>query len=333
MRIPAYADLPVRADAPAGSSWGVFGDDDQLGTLNFLTDERTAAAAKLVRDGKVFTLDLPLMDERLDIAWRKKPKHEILFVGHEARGITPGGCDDPSHGFVDRDDYIDGLWLQGSSQWDGLTHIRHPEHGNYNGIPDEEIHGGPGTKLGIDQWSKRGIVGRGLLLDVAKYLADQGRGFDPHGNYGITADDLEATARAQGEEILPGDILLFRTGWLGRWLAMTDDERKAFMERGLRAPGLAVAEETAAYLWDRQVAAVAGDTMGVEQHPGPDPAVRWAMHRIWLPLIGMPLGEYWQLDELAGDCARDGRYAFLLTSAPLNIRGGVGTPPNAIAIK
>jgi kynurenine formamidase len=273
------------------------------------------------------------MDERLSIAWRKKPKHEILFVGHEARGVTPGGCDDPSHGFNDLDDYIDGLWLQGSSQWDGLTHIRHPEHGNYNGVPDSDIHGGPGTKLGVDQWSERGIVGRGLLLDVAKYLADLGRPIHPESNYGITADDLEATASAQGEEILSGDIILFRTGWLGNFLSKTDEQRAAFMAAGLTAPGLATEERTVAFLWDKQVAAVASDTMGVEQHPASDPSVRWPMHRVWLPLIGMPLGEYWRLDELAEDCATDGRYAFLLTSAPLNIRGGVGSPPNAIALK
>ena len=50
-------------------------------------------------------------------------------------------------------------------------------------------------------------------------------------------------------------------------------------------------------------------------------------------LWGMPIGEMFQLDELAAACATDGRYEFFLTSAPLNKRGGVASPPNALAIK
>ena len=88
-------------------------------------------------------------------AWRTPPTHHILHVGHEARGIQPGGADDPSTGLIDRDDYLDGLWLQAGSQWDSLSHVRHRQHGNYNGIADQEIHGGPGTKLGVDQWARR----------------------------------------------------------------------------------------------------------------------------------------------------------------------------------
>jgi hypothetical protein len=59
----------------------------------------------------------------------------------------------------------------------------------------------------------------------------------------------------------------------------------------------------------------------------------FALHLALLPLLGMPLGEFWVLDELARDCAWDGQYAFLLVSVPLNVRGGVGSPPQAVAIK
>lgn len=333
MKVPSYAELPVRKSAPPGSSWGVFGDDDQLGTLNFITPERRAAASRLVKNGKVFALDLPLLDERISIGWRTNPKHCILHVGHQEREDKTSGKDDPTCGFYDRDDYLDGVWLQGGTQWDGLTHIRHPEYGNYNGFSDDEIHGGPGTKLGVDQWAGDGIIGRGLLLDVYKHLADVGRPYDPLSNYGITPEDLDETAKAQGEEILPGDIIMLRTGWVAHFISMSTEDRQAFIQEGMKAPGLISEERTVAYLWDKQVAAVATDTLGVEHYPSLNPEIRWPLHKMWLPLIGMPLGENWMLDELAEDCAADRRYAVFLVSVPLNVRGGVGTPPNAVALK
>jgi hypothetical protein len=51
------------------------------------------------------------------------------------------------------------------------------------------------------------------------------------------------------------------------------------------------------------------------------------------PLLGIPLGELWDLDRLADDCARDGVYEFFLTSAPLNLHTGAASPANALAIK
>jgi hypothetical protein len=49
--------------------------------------------------------------------------------------------------------------------------------------------------------------------------------------------------------------------------------------------------------------------------------------------LGLPLGEFWVLDELADDCAADGRHEFMLVAPPLNIPGAVGSPMNPIAIK
>lgn len=329
--LPSYRDLPVRDGAPPGSSWGVWGDDDQLGCLNLLNDERTLAAVRLVRRGAVFPLGLPLDEPKPHMVWRTNPVHHILHVGHETRGFQPGGEDDPSGGLMDRDDYIDGLWLQGSSQWDGFTHIRHPEFGNYNGVPDRDIHGGPGTKLGVDQWAQRGIVGRGVLLDVKRYLEKIGTPYDAASAYQISPEELSATADDQGVSIETGDILLIHTGHLQRYLDSDLEERaRMWAPESQTAPGLEVTERTIEYLWDHHVAAVAADTVGVE---AASPTLGFALHPRFLTLIGMPLGEYWTLDALARDCADDGRYEFLLVSVPLNISGGVGTPPQAVALK
>lgn len=329
-QLPSYDELLARTDAPAGSSWGLWGPDDQLGALNLLTDARTADAARLVRTGTVFPLGLPL-EEPPQLAWRAKPAHRLLRVGHEARGSQAGGEDDTSGDFIDRDDVVDNLWLQGSTQWDSLAHVRHPKHGNYNGIPDADIHADPGARLGIDGWAARGVVGRGVLLDVARFYAASGRDYDPESDHEISAADLRDTAQAQGTEIEPGDVLLIRTGWVGQLMAAGPDKRAAMMDFAQqRSPGLQPSQDVARFLWDSHVSAAAADNAALEvMRPG----TGFPLHQQLLPLLGIPIGEYWVLDALAADVASDGRHEFLLVSVPLNLRGAIGSPPQAVAIR
>ena len=119
--LPSYADLPVKPGAPAGSAWGLFGDDDQLGCLNLLTPERVIAAARLVRKGAVFPLNLSI--DRPDPPLFGRGAARVEFVTGE----------------VHRDDYLDNFWPQASSQWDSLRHILHPPDGFYNGVKDDEV--------------------------------------------------------------------------------------------------------------------------------------------------------------------------------------------------
>jgi kynurenine formamidase len=330
-RLPSYRELPVRDGAPPGSSWGLWGDDDDIGALNLLTDERTLAAARTITRGAVFPLCLPLHELDPHLAWRTPPRHEILHVGHETRSNAPGGTDDPTTGLIDRDDYLDGVWLQGGTQWDGLSHVRHPEHGNYNGVADADIHGGPGTRLGIDRWAARAIVGRGVLLDAARHFARVGADFDPTEAVEITVDDLEQIAAEQDVTLGAGDVLLLHTGWMRRYLDASPDERARLIAwKTLTSAGLQPSQEMVEYLWDTHIAAVAADNAGVEAM-SPNP--QFFLHLHTLPLLGIPLGEFWALHDLAADCAADGRYSFLLVSVPWNVRGAVGSPPQAIAIK
>ena len=96
-------------------------------------------------------------------------------------------------------------------------------------------------------------------------------------------------------------------------------------------PGQAASQETAAWLWDRQIAAIAADNIAVEALPV-DPAVGF-QHRRLIALQGMPIGEMWDVEGLAQACVHDGSYEFMLVSIPLNLPGGVGSPANAYAIK
>jgi kynurenine formamidase len=310
--LPDYKELLTRT--PPGSAWGLYGADDQVGAVNLMTAEKAIEAAKLVRTGRSFPLN-----------WEFEQPNPALFRrGNLRHTITGQGAG--------RDDIIDNFYPQASSQWDSLTHVGHPQYGFYNGVQGDQITGLPGTKNGIEHWARRGMVTRGVLLDVARHLAS--RGFAA-GNeaYRFSVEELESTRKAQGVEIRQGDILLIRSGWMAWYEKATPQEKFAITNiANLRAPGIASTEDMAAYVWDLHLSAIAGDHPSLEAWP-PTPETGGFLHQRIIGLFGMPIGELWYLERLAEACAADGVYEFMFTSAPLNILGGVGSPPNAIAIK
>lgn len=300
--LPDYRDLPD--DDGVKVAWGLWGDDDVLGCLNLLTPERAARGAGLVRRGAVFPLDAPL--DAID-----PPMFTRGALDHRVHGFPGGNAFDDHIGFMN---------TQASSQWDGFQHMRDPERGFYNDHDREA--------LGIDVWARKGIVGRGVLADVAAWRRIEGRPVDPDGSSVIEPDDVTATLAAQGVEVEPGDVLLVRTGWLGWYRSLSPSEREAMRDRR-DVPGLANHTGSAEMLWNLHVAAVAADNPALEAYPPVDGHLHWDL----LPRLGIPIGELWSLDALADDCAADGVYDFLLTSSPLYLPGGVASPPNALAVK
>jgi kynurenine formamidase len=311
-RLPTYADLRTRTDAPPGTSWGVFGDDDELGTLNLLTPELARASAALVKTGQVFALNWN--QELPDPSPFRKPP-----VRHQVGAGTFG-----------RDDWLDRFYLQGSSQWDSLRHIAHPRFGFYNRVPAERVDDPTSDTLGFQNVARRGIVGRGVLLDVAGYQASRGTPFACDERFEIGASLLDAVAAHEGVTIERGDIVLVRTGWTG-WYSGLDQPAREGIKTFTAQPGLEPVERTVEWLWDRQVAAVASDNLALESMPL-DFSEGHCLHFWLIPCLGMPIGELWWLDDLARGCAAAGRWAFQLVSAPLNVRGGVGSPPNAVGV-
>lgn len=318
---PRFADLPRPDDSGLPLAWGVWGPDDQLGTLNHITDENVRAAAALIRSGRRFNLDLPLhvpygLCSPGGHRWRKEPEQTILE-------ITP-----PS-GLTGRDDKLDAYWLQCSSQWDGLTHIGDPRHGFYNGVQAAQITGQEGTRNGIENMAALGIAGRAVLADVPRYFARIGREWRPDTQQVLSAAELEACLADTGEAVQPGDIVLVRLGWLEAFLGAAQAERDALM-KGWKFSGISGGTDLWEWLWEQRVAAIAADSPTAEAWPLEQgrPSLHLAIAR-----LGLTLGEMFDLEALAEDCARDGRYSCFLTSSPLNLRGGVGSPPNAIAIK
>ena len=313
---PRFAELPVRPGAPAGSSWGVFGDRDEIGTLNFVGPEQALAAARLVRTGKVFSLNWDLSLPSPPFFGRANLRHTVF----------------PKHDGWAADDYLDSFWPQCSSQWDGLRHFADPGHGFYNGVTLEEATTDGQGRLGMEHWARRGIAARGVLLDVARFVEDEGRPLDPFDFFPIGPDLLERIAEHSGARLGPGDVLLFRTGWIEAYEKLGQREREELAAQGRPGcPGL-YGDDVPAWLWDNRIAAVASDNPGLEAgHPRKGSDLR--LHKALIARLGMPLGEFWELDALAADCVEDGVREFLLTSAPLNLAGGVGSPPNALALK
>ena len=316
-KIPSYDELPVRAGAPAGAAWGVFGDDDEVGTINLLTPDRVVAATSSIRTGKVFALNLPINIPDPPLFTRGKHTHTVkIFPGAE---------------FV-LDDFLDNFYPQASSQWDALAHVKHPVHGAYNGIPDIEMTGRGGTRLGIDNLARRGIAGRGVLADVARYYDRVGKSINFTKAESIPLDDVKAALEEEGVELQAGDILLIRIGWTKFYLSASAHIKEELSKETV-VPGIEGSERTARWLWDNHLAAVASDSPALEALPKTAGNEMEFLHFHMLAFFGMPIGEMWNLEGLAEDCASDGNYDFFLTSAPLNIPGGVGSPPNALAIK
>jgi kynurenine formamidase len=308
----------VLAKAREYRNWGKWGPDDELGALNYVTSEKVAASARLVRKGKVFSLALPL-DENGPMTGaygRTNPMHHMLWDG----GDIAAGAQDflPTLRYTDDAAYI---ILQCSTQWDALAHIYH-DGKMYNGYGTEMVTSKGALKNSITA-AKNKMVGRGVLLDVARF---KGKPWLDT-SYGITADDLVGTAEAQDVAVGEGDFVLVRTGQLA-------ERRQAGGwgdYAGGPAPGLAIS--TADFFCTRNVAAVATDTWGTEVWPNETPDVFQPLHIILLVNAGIHLGEMWDMDELAEDCGADGVYEFQLVAPPLTITASVGSPINPQAIK
>lgn len=298
-------------------NWGRWGADDETGTLNYITPERIARAAGLVQRGAVFALGIPLQRNGPQSGTRQRfnPIH-LMFRGG---GDQPGDIAE-AQGYGGSDDMII-MPLQSVTQWDSLAHVFYAGQ-MYNGFDAKLVTSTGTTRNSIAAVSNK-IAGRGVLLDIARYKNVEA--LEP--GYAISTDDLEGCAAAQGVAIESGDILLVRTGHLGRALqrGSWDD-----FDSG-PSPGLSF--YTATWLYSREIAALAADNYAVEVRPSEVPPFRSPLHIVAIPNIGLTLGELFFLDELAADCAADGRWDFFFAAPPLPVTGGVGSPINPYAIK
>jgi kynurenine formamidase len=287
------SDNELDALLPQLSNWGRWGAADQLGTLNYITEETIRGAHALVTEGRTVSLAR---------AVRLRGNEGIRRAQYEMIKDESGSRD-----------FLGGVW-HGFAQThlDALCHAFADPNRMYNGIATAEITEAGCGKLDIGVIAERGIVGRGVLLDVG---ALHGGALEP--GTAIMVADLEEAARRQGVAIRSGDLLLVRTG------AGTRNTRE-------RRAGLH--PECLSWVREKQIALLVGDG---DSDVAPLPAFpRWGspFHAIAIPHLGMPLVDNADLDPVARICAERKRWDFLLVIAPWRMTGATSSPVNPLAI-
>ncbi|MBD0735437.1 cyclase family protein [Streptomyces sp. CBMA29] len=295
--------------ALAGDAEAVVGE---LGAVARQTPERVRDAAALVTRGRVFPLNWDLALPDPPILGRGSHTHTRIDLGN---------------GFDDR---LDSFYPQGSSQWDGLAHVRGPDGAYYGGHRAADIAAAAGP-LGIEHWARRGIAGRFVLADL---VAHGRHGGDCSRRVAYTAADVTAALTAQGTEPRPGDVLLLHFGWTRWYEGLDRAARGALAAEGFFAsPGLAVDPETRRWLRGLELSAVAADCPAVEAMPFDMSGPETFLHHTLIAELGLAVGELFDLAALAEDCAQDGVHEGLFTAAPLHLTGAAGSTANALALK
>ncbi|KAJ5224643.1 uncharacterized protein N7469_008146 [Penicillium citrinum] len=327
LSFPSHDELPSLPDAPEGAAW-VWGKDDQLGRLNLLTPERVKASATEIKTGDMVRLDLPLNVPATPAFGREVFQHNIKPI------IPDMGYDDT---------YV--MNTQSSTQWDGFRHFCHvPTKTFYNGAKSSDFVGDKSNlRCSIHHWAEHGIAGRGVLLDYHHYAHAHSKPYNPYKAHEITFSDLQACAQfqgldirpeSQGGDIRPGDILLVRSGFVQEYHKLNPDQRHAAATRQeAEWAGLSREKPMRDWLHDCYFAAAVGDSPTFEVWPPPGfGADHVSLHQSMLSLWGCPIGEMWDLENLAVKCRDLGKWTFFMTSAPANMPGGVGSHANATAI-
>jgi kynurenine formamidase len=286
------------------SNWGRWGKDDEIGALNLITPEKRKAAAALVREG--FSVSLAGDADTVQAVDNPNPYDvKMLAIGNDRIGVA-------YHGIT-------------HTHLDSLAHIN-DEGVFFNGYkPDADAVLKNGHAKNSIHNVKNGIFTRGILIDIPRL---KGVPYLEPGTP-IYVEDLEAWEKQAGVKVQAGDALFVRTGvWarrkeLGPWL------------RGRAEGGRSAGLDPSVIPWlkARDVAILGSDH---PQYVSPTPPTssalpRGAIHDFALLYLGVHLFDNCDLEALADAAAERRRWDFLLTAAPLPIRGGTGSPANPIA--
>jgi len=303
-------------------NWGKWGAEDEIGSLNYLTASEVLRGVKEVSSGETFTLQLQMgrTDGPGDPVWPGRPQIKRENV-RDAKIWKEGELEPNPGGLVDADD-IATIALQGSTQYDALGHAWYGDR-IWNGY-DSMTTAGSLKKASVLPLAEHGIVGRGVLIDMARY-----RGVDclaPGETF--THEDLQAAAAQQGVTIEKHDVLVIRTGWMGKWYQSTPEEfYDDFIE-----PGLTYSRELVEWFQNTEIPNLVTDTIANEVTTDPQSGVLLPLHAALMRNLGVLFTEMAWLDDLAAKCADISKWSFLYVAAPLKVVGGTGAPVNPVAI-
>lgn len=293
--VSKVADTEVERLARQFCNWGRWGDADELGLLNLITERKQVEAASCVRTGELYSLGLELREDLPQPcgASRRNPRHLMTLTGSDvvASGEPWGGAEDEIT-----------LHTHAATHWDAFSHIFHAGK-MYNDRPCASVTSA-GAAFNDVVPASRKLVTRGVLLDIARL---RGTGALP-ADYEISVADLEAALEAERVSLTAGDVLILRTGQLGRARAAGDWGSYADVgDRMPVEPGIGLS--CLPWLSERGVAGIASDNWGLEWIPRPS-AADFPVHQVALVYMGLTLGENFDLDELAAACDADGHYDF-----------------------
>ena len=291
------------------SNWGRWGKDDERGALNFITDKKRAAAAKLVETGEAVSLALPLAT----VAAADNPTpvtHLMQQVGHDANEVEllPYSADYfaiAPHGLA-------------NTHLDALCHVFYKGK-MYNGFDATEVGSHGAKKCAVDVASQ-GVISRGVLLDIPKikkvdWLENGTR---------IFPEDLDAAEQDHGVRVEEGDVLFVRTG--------RAKLRKAKGAWDVFQEGMAGLDATCLpWLHERKIAVLGSDGIS-DVVPSGYKELALPVHTCVLVMMGLHLIDNADLDGLAEACARNRRYGFQFVMAPLILKQGTASPVNPLAL-
>jgi kynurenine formamidase len=304
--VPTTEDLDAMFESL--KNWGRWGDGDQRGALNHLTDARRAAAAGVVQTGESISLSH-------DLATEPQPEHPHPVQHHM---LASGDARDSSGiaGYEAARDHlaldVHGLW---TTHVDALSHM-FVRGEMFGGRPASEVRS-DGARSNSVLSMADGVVGRGVLLDIAR---TRGCDYFSDGQV-VTVGDLEAAEESEGVRVGAGDVLL----------AMWGREARRSASRGF--DGLSgLHAECLPWLQERKVAVLGSDGISDPMPFVGTPEWPFPVHQIGITAMGLPLIDNMKLAHLSARCAAAGRWEFLFTMGPLRIVKGTGCPVNPVAV-
>ncbi|RMZ24925.1 hypothetical protein D0859_11025 [Hortaea werneckii] len=358
----SFDELPLDKNGPHGNAWGKWGSNDQIGTLNFLTEDVVAKAARdCILTGERVSLNWSLEGPKYPRFARKTLSINTINKAPEKHAHDDEGCailrevssfvltnlvgfqftvqfpvgrlstlciSKRSGASISPGDLILELKSVSCITWAALLKTLQSLT-----IPMAYIISSTSMDTHI---ASKGIAGRAVFVDWYAWALEQGKDVDVTTPYAVPFSEILEALHRQGlrtTDFSKGDILIIRFGYLRQYADMGDDKRARLNEHYKNHKpdniGIEPSKEFLQFLWDTQIAAVAGDTRSFEVWPCSQ--LDWHLHEWLLAGWGMPIGELFDLEELAKICASTGRYTFFLSSAPMNAPGAVASPPNALA--
>ena len=330
------------AKRPEGSNWGEFGDDDQLGSLNYIGPDSVLRAVKEIREGKSFCLSLPLDYPGGSLLTPARFPYTLKPTERDGNPLFNTRSRGPNHFFCDVvcDDSVL-MCTQYSTQWDSFAHVGSvfdlDGKGEdvacfYNGyragidvIPPSQRPDNYAMTLGIDAFAVKAIQSRGVLIDLEKHFG--------RAEKTVSFEELENIMKADNVTVEPGDMLCLHTAFGDELLKMErnpDPDKIHHMCTALKGND----ERLHNWLSEKKISALCADNFAVERieaTPEAHATHRLPLHQHCLFKRGIPLGELWYFTELAMHLRKTKRSAFMLTAPPLRLTGAVGSPVTPVA--